>query len=90
MTHSRKYWNNETLAIQHVDNIIIPYFEAMHEELGLAEDQKYLLIYDVFKAQTADKHPEHLDWNNIVYAPAPQKFTHILKPLNLNVKAFAK
>ena len=34
----KKHWSNETLAISHLDKIIIPYFEAMREELGLPED----------------------------------------------------
>ena len=55
VTHSKHYWSNETVAIQHLDNIMILYFEAMREELGLPEDQKCLLIY-VFKAQTLDKY----------------------------------
>ena len=39
----------------------------MSEELGLPEDQKCLLIYEVFKAQTTDKYREHLDENNIAF-----------------------
>ena len=50
--NSKNHWSNETLTIHHLDNIIIPYFEVICEELVLPEDQKCLLIYDVFKAQT--------------------------------------
>ena len=56
-------------VIQHLHNIIIPYFEAMREKLGLPENQKCLLIYDVFKAQSTDKYCEHLDVDNILYVP---------------------
>ena len=85
VTHSKKYWSNETLAIQHRDNIIIPYFEVIREELLLPEDQKCLLNYDVFKAQTTDKYREHLDENNIAYVQVPPNLTHIFQPLDLNV-----
>ena len=37
------------LAIHRLDKIIITYFEAMREELGLPEDQKCLLIYSVLQ-----------------------------------------
>ena len=31
VTQSRNHWSNETLVILHLDNIIIPYFEALCE-----------------------------------------------------------
>ena len=65
LTNSKNQWNNETLVIQHLDNTIILYFEVIREELGLPNDQKCLLIYDSFKAQTTEKYYEHLDENNI-------------------------
>ena len=90
MTHSKNQRNNETLAIQHLDNIIIPFFEAMREKLGLPGDQKCLLVYDVFKAQTTDKYCEHLDQNNIAYVQVPPNLTNIFQPLDLIVNEFAK
>ena len=36
------------LAIQHLHNIIFPYFKVTREELGLPENQKCLLIYMMF------------------------------------------
>ena len=89
LTHSKNHWSNETLTIQHLDNIIIPYFEVIREEPGLPEDQKYLLIY-VFKAQITDKYRKHLDKNNIAHVQVPPNLTLISQPLDLNVNAFAK
>ena len=60
----------------------------MFEELGLTEDQKCLLIYDISKAQTTDN--EHLDEHNIANVQVPPNLTHVLQPLDLNVHAFAK
>ena len=88
VTHSKSHWEKETLAIQYLDNIIIPYFEVIREELGLPEDQKCLLIYDIFKAQTTDKYREHVDENYIAYVPVPPNLNHIFQPLDLNVNAF--
>ena len=89
-THSKNHWINKTLAIQRLDNIIIPHFEVILEELELSEDQKYLLIYNVFKAQTTDKYHGHLDENNIACVQVPPNLTHIFQPLDLNANAFAK
>ena len=90
VTHSKNHWSTETLAIQHLDNIIIPYFEVIRKELGLPENQKCLLIYDVFEVKTADKHREHFDKNNIAYVQALPILTHFFQPLDLNFNGFAK
>ena len=62
----------------------------IRKELGLSENQKCLLIYDVFKAQTADKHREHFDRNNIAYAQVLPILTHHFQSLDLSVNGFAK
>ena len=90
VTHSKNHWSNETLAIQHLDNIIIPYFEVIREEPGLLENRKCLLTYNVFKVQTTEMYREHLDENNIAYVQVPPNLTHIFQPLVLNVNAFTK
>ena len=74
-------------TIPALDNIIIPYFEVTREELGLPKDQKCLLIYDVFKAQTTDKYREHLDENNIAHVQVQPNLTHIFQPLDLNANS---
>ena len=50
-THSFNHWSNEELVIQHMHEVILPYVDKIKEELSLTEDQKSLLIYDVFKGQ---------------------------------------
>ena len=52
VTHSKKTMEQRNLGY--------PAYR-MREELGLPEDQKCLLIYDAFKAQTTDKYREHLN-----------------------------
>ena len=69
------------MAIQHLANIIIPYFGAIPEELGLPEDQKFLLINDVFKAQTTEKYREQPDESNIAHVQVPPNLTHIFQRL---------
>ena len=78
------------MTIQHFDNIIIPSFEAMREELELPKDQKCLLIYDVSKAQITDKYREHFEKSNIAYVQVPPNLTHIFQLVDLNVNEFAK
>ena len=36
--HSKNHCSNEILAIQHLDNIMMPYLEAMREELELSKN----------------------------------------------------
>ena len=62
----------------------------IREVLGLPEDQKCLLFYDVYKAQATDKYREHLDENNIAYVQVPPSLIHTFQPLELNVNAFKK
>ena len=54
VSHSKNYWSNETLAIQHLDNIIILYFEVIREELGLPEDQ------NVFSFMMFSRHKQQI------------------------------
>ena len=62
----------------------------IRKELGLSENLKCLLIYDVFKAQRADKHREHFDKNNIAYVQVLPILTHHFQSLNVSVNGFTK
>ena len=55
-THSENPWSNKILGSQHVTEVIMPYAKQRHKKLGLSNDRKCLLIFDVFKGQTTDAH----------------------------------
>ena len=53
-------------------------------------DQKALLIFDVFRAQTTDKVLKVLENNNILATKIPPNMTHLFQPLYLTVNKVAK
>ena len=90
VTHSEDHWSNKILARQHVTEVIMPYAKQQRKELGLSDDHKCLLIFDVFKGQTTNAHLQFLDENNFVYVFVPPNLTNHFQPLDLNVNSHAK
>ena len=90
ITHSPNHWSNEELAIEHISKIVIPYVEKMKEDLGLPNDQKSLLIFDVFKGQTTERYTDFLRENHLVNVLVPPNLTHKFQPLDINVNGVAK
>ena len=90
VTHSENHWSNEILTRQHVTEVIMPYAKQQCKKLGLSDDYKCLLIFDVFKGQTTDAHLQVLDKNNFVYVFVPPSLTNHFQPLDLNVNTHAK
>ena len=90
VSHSPNHWSNEGLAIQHVKLIVIPYADKMKEELGLPNDQKSLLIFDVFKGQTTKRYADFLIENGLVHVHVPPNLTHKFQPLDINFNGVAK
>ena len=66
------------------------YFCQVREELGLQNDQKALILWDAFKAQSTDKVTKELECLNIVQVKVPKKMTHLLQPLDLMTNASMK
>lgn len=83
LSYNEKHWSNKakTMALVPVNKIIYPYVTKFKEELGLAESQKALLAWDVFKAQSTDNVLSNLEKLNI---------THLLQPLDLTTNASVK
>ena len=90
ITHSANHWSNEEKAIEHLQEIIFPYLEKKKEELGLPDDQKALLIYDVFKGQKTDKVLKMIEDNHCVSVYVPPNLTHIFQVLDLTINGNAK
>ena len=49
ITYSQNHWPNEDIAIEYLKKIIFPYIRSTGQALKLPENQKALLIFDVFK-----------------------------------------
>ena len=90
VTYTANHWSNESKAIQHLQMVVFPYVEKRKVELKLAEDQKAMLIFDVFKGQITDKVNKFIKENNYVIVHVPNNMNDQFQPLDLNVKGHAK
>ena len=50
-----KHWSNEEETLKLIDTVLHPYVVKKRAEAGLPEDQKALVVWDVFKGQMTDK-----------------------------------
>ena len=80
----------ESKAMQHLQMVLFPYVEKMKVELKLPEDQKAMLIFDVFKGQITDKVTKFIEENNCVIVHIPNNMTDEFQPLDLNVSSHSK
>ena len=65
VTFTPNHWSNEEKSKQLLDNVIFPYLKKKKKHnLGLAEDQKSLLIYDVITGQTTENIKEYIEEND--------------------------
>ena len=91
-----KHYSNETEAIKHLNEIIIPYFEAERKKLGLHENYPALVIMDIFRGQTTDAYFDKLKEHSIKHKKVPANLTYLFQPLdcqgsaNIEAKRFTK
>ena len=52
LSDNEKHWNNEKKNVRLIEQVLVPYIEKFKEEKGLPNNQKGLLIWDAFKAQS--------------------------------------
>ena len=60
------------------------------QSLHLPDEQKALLIFDVFRGQTTNEVLECLEENHLLASKVPANMTHIYQPLDLTVNKSAK
>lgn len=58
--------------------------------MNLDEDQKALVIWDVFRGQMTEKVKDKLAAIHAVLVPVPANMTHIFQPLDITVNGSAK
>ena len=83
LSYNPKHWSNEYETINLLESVVDPYFCQVREELGLQNDQKALIIWDTFKAQSTDKVTKELERLNIVQVMVPKNMIYLLQALYL-------
>ena len=71
--------------LRFIDKVLNPYLQRKREELGLPEQQKALLILDVFRAHHTTEVQQKLSESNILVVFVPPNCTDMLQPLDLSV-----
>ena len=74
LSANEKNYSNEKESLKFLDEFILSYIQQKQKNLG-PENQKALIIYDVFCAQTNDKVLKLLDDNNILVIKVPPNMT---------------
>ena len=73
--YTAKYWSNESKSIQRFQMVLFLYVEKRKFEFELPEDQKTMLIFDVFKGQITEKFSKFIEENNCVILHVPNNIT---------------
>ena len=84
-----KHFSNAMESIKLISEIIIPYVQSQHKELGKPK-QAALVIMDVFRGQITDAVIFLLRDNNIHYVLVPNNMTQLFQPLDLTVNKHCK
>ena len=89
LTASETHYSSEKEALKFIDEIILPYVQKEQKNLG-RENQKALLIFDVFRGQTTGTIFKVLKDHHILVTKVPANMTHLFQSLDLTVNKAAK
>ena len=90
VTQNPKHWSNEKETLKLLDQVINPYVVKKRAELKLLENQKALVIWDVFKGQMTETVKQKLESLHIQLVSVPANVTHLFQLLDLTVNGSAK
>ena len=90
LTYTANHWSNEEKVIEHLEKIVFPFVVKKREELKLPENQKTILIFDVFKGQKTERVQEVITESDCVCVFVPANMTNYFQPLDLTVNGPAK
>ena len=76
--------------LAYIEKVIVPFVERARSNLGCAEDQPALALFDHFKGQLTQGITELLESHNIHSILVPANCTDQLQPLDLSVNRSAK
>lgn len=83
--HSSNHWANESTTLRYIDKVLTPYVRQKRKDLGLPDESKALLLWDVFRAHRTGPVLEKLKTENIEVVFIPANCTSELQPLDLSV-----
>ena len=84
ITHTSNHWSNEDTNKDFINNILVPYFKAQRETLGLPEDHPALVILDIFVAHRTEDVKQLYAEHNILLEFIPTNCTGELQPLDVS------
>ena len=85
-----KHFSNTEESLKFLDKVIIPYVVNERKKLDLPENQKALMVMDVFTGQTTDAVVKQYQDNNILIVNVPANMTKYYQPLDLTVNGYCK
>ena len=80
VTYTRDHWSNKLETVQHLQMVLFAYVEKRKVQLNLLEDQKGMLIFDIFKGLITDKVTKFIEDNNCVIVHVPNNMTDQYQP----------
>ena len=83
--HSSNHWANESTTLCYIEKVLKPYLCQKKQELGLSDDTKALLLWDVFRAHRTEFVLEKLKMANVDVVFVPANCTSELQPLDISV-----
>ena len=84
------HFSNTEESLKYLDEVIIPYVVKERPESKLLNDQKTLMIMDVFKGQMTPQVIQHYTESNILIVNVPKNMTKYYQPLDLTVNGYSK
>ena len=85
-----KPFSNTEESLKYVREIIKPYMNNQRLVNNLPDDQKALIVMDVFTGQTTSRIVESYEENNICIVDVPANMTKYYQHLDLTVNGYAK
>lgn len=89
ITHSPKHWSTEQTMLEYIDCIIVPYVEAIRNDLD-DKQAAALVIIDNFRGQVTDAVKGLLESHGIHMCLLPANTTDRLQPMDVAVNKPAK
>ena len=90
LTFTPNHWGNEDKVIEHLEKVVFPFMVEKRKELSLSDEQKAILVFDVFKGQKTERVQHLIADNNCVCVFVPASMTNYFQPLVLTVNGPAK
>ena len=88
--YTENHWSNEGRVTEPLEEVIFPFITSKRAEHELTEDQRALLIFDVFKAHTTKKVLDLMEDNSCEVVFVPANMIHDFHPLDLTINGVIK